>query len=60
LKPGISKPSIFLRFWDGRTFGVPKCFGLDIMHLLSHNIPDLLIPLWCGTLKCDPSDNKAT
>lgn len=60
LKTGISKPSIFLGFRDGCTLGVPKCFGSDIMHLLSLNIPDLLIPLWRGTFECDPGDDKAT
>lgn len=35
LETGISKPSIFLGFQPTRTFGVPKCFGSDIMHLLS-------------------------
>ncbi|KAG1777804.1 hypothetical protein EV702DRAFT_1197011 [Suillus placidus] len=30
------------------------------MHLLSLNIPDLLINLWHGTFECDPDDDKAT
>ncbi|KAG1869879.1 hypothetical protein F4604DRAFT_1881287 [Suillus subluteus] len=41
----ISKPSIFLGFSSTYTFGIPKCFRSDIMHLISLNIPDLLIPL---------------
>ncbi|KIK76546.1 hypothetical protein PAXRUDRAFT_18124 [Paxillus rubicundulus Ve08.2h10] len=59
-KTGISKPSIFLGFQCGRTLGVPKVFGSDIMHLLSLNLPDLLIPLWRGTFECDPGDAKST
>lgn len=42
------------------TLGVPFCFGSDIMHLMSLNIPDLLIPLWCGTFECDKKDNRST
>jgi len=60
LETGISKPSIFLGFKMNSTFGIPRCFGLDIMHLLSLNIPNLLIPLWRGTFDCHPSDDKAT
>ncbi|KIJ06866.1 hypothetical protein PAXINDRAFT_91364 [Paxillus involutus ATCC 200175] len=30
------------------------------MHLLSLNLPDLLILLWCGMLDCDSNDNKTT
>jgi hypothetical protein len=30
------------------------------MHLLSLNIPDLLIGLWRGTIDCDKKDNRAT
>lgn len=30
------------------------------MHLLSLNIPDLLIPLWRGTFECDKDDDKST
>jgi hypothetical protein len=60
LETGISKPSIFLGFPSNRIFGVPTCFGSDIMHLLSLNIPDLLIPLWRGTFECDKDDDKST
>ncbi|KAF8840952.1 hypothetical protein BDN67DRAFT_990071 [Paxillus ammoniavirescens] len=54
------KKSIFLGFPHGRTFGVPKCFGSDVMHLLSLNLPDLLISLWRGMLDCDSNDDKTT
>lgn len=60
LETGISKPSLFLGFQSAHIFGVPTCFGSDIMHLLSLNIPDLLIPLWRGTFECDKDDNKST
>ncbi|KIJ57736.1 hypothetical protein HYDPIDRAFT_103912 [Hydnomerulius pinastri MD-312] len=30
------------------------------MHLISLNIPDLLIPLWRGTFDCDPADDTST
>ena len=60
LETGISKPSIFLGLPAGRTLGIPKCFGSDVMHLLSLNLPDILIPLWRGTLDCDPDDDKST
>ncbi|KAJ3553191.1 hypothetical protein NP233_g12702 [Leucocoprinus birnbaumii] len=48
---GISKASLFSGFF--MPLGVPGVFPLDIMHLLALNIPDLLIGLWRGTLKCD-------
>jgi hypothetical protein len=57
LETGISKPSIFLGLPANHTLGVPTCFGSDIMHLLSLNIPDLLIPLWRGTFECDSNDH---
>ncbi|KIJ06008.1 hypothetical protein PAXINDRAFT_92621 [Paxillus involutus ATCC 200175] len=60
LQTGISKPSIFLGFPRGRTLSVPKIFGSDVMHLLSLNLPDLLLPLWRGTFECDPGDVKST
>ncbi|KAG1744035.1 uncharacterized protein EDB91DRAFT_1236594 [Suillus paluster] len=43
LEMGISKQSIFLGFLSAHTF--------NIMHLISLNIPDLLIPLWHGTFE---------
>ena len=60
LETGISKPSIFLGLQRTKSLGVPRCFGSDIMHLLSLNIPDLLIGLWRGTIDCDRRDNRAT
>jgi hypothetical protein len=60
LQTGISKPSIFLGLNQEKILGVPGCFGSDIMHLASLNIPDLLINLWRGTFDCDKDDNRAS
>ncbi|KAF8809746.1 hypothetical protein BYT27DRAFT_7254467 [Phlegmacium glaucopus] len=60
LDTGISKPSIFLGLPPKHRFDVPGCFGSDIMHLASLNIPDLFINLWRGTFDCDPKDDKST
>jgi hypothetical protein len=60
LETGISKPSIFLGLLPKHRFDVPGCFGSDIMHLASLNIPDLFINLWRGTFDCDPNDDKST
>jgi len=55
---GISKPSILSGLVNSLTLPVPLCFSVDLMHLLCLNIGELLIPLWRGQLKCDPSDRK--
>jgi hypothetical protein len=39
---------------------IPLCFSVDLMHLICINTGELIIPLWCGQLKCDPNDNKET
>jgi hypothetical protein len=57
---GISKPSILSGLVKSLTLRIPLCFSIDLMHLLCINIGELLIPLWRGQLKCDPSDNKDT
>lgn len=41
-------------------FGAPGSFPLDTMHLLSLNIPDLLLSLWQGKMKCEVEDDKDT
>ncbi|KAG6905556.1 hypothetical protein DXG01_002009 [Tephrocybe rancida] len=48
---GLSKPSLFSGLVPELTIPVPRCFPLDLMHLLSLNIPELFISLWHGTLK---------
>jgi hypothetical protein len=60
LETGISKPSIFLGLQQAKILGIPGCFGSDIMHLASLNIPDLLINLWRGAFDCDKKDDRAT
>jgi hypothetical protein len=54
---GISKPTILSGLVSDLTLPVPRCFPLDLMHLLFINLGELLIPLWRGTLKCDSTDN---
>ena len=59
LETGISKSSIFLGLNPQHKVAIPLCFGSDIMHLESLNIPDLLIPLWRGTFDCDKNDSQS-
>jgi len=46
---GISKPTILSGLADNLMFPIPRCFPLDLMHLLFINLGELLIPLWRGT-----------
>ncbi len=55
---GISKPSIFSGLPSNRILGIPGCFPLDLMHLISLNIPDLLISLFRGTIDRDKNDKN--
>lgn len=57
---GISKPSILSGLVDNLMFPLPHCFTLDLMHLLFINLGELLIPLWRGTLRCDPTDDQSS
>ena len=57
---GISKPSILNGLDPDFTLPVPLCFSVDLMHLLSLNLGELLIPLWRGTSTCDTADDKST
>ena len=57
---GISKPTILSGLANDLMFPVPRCFSLDLMHLLFINLGELLIPLWRGTLKCDTTDDLET
>lgn len=59
LETGIAKPSLVSGLPPHCIFGVPSCFPADIMHLVALNIPELLLGLWRGTLKCDKNDSKA-
>ena len=56
---GISKPSIISGLHSDYTIPVGECFPLDLMHPML-NTGELFIPIWCGTFRCDPTDNKAS
>jgi hypothetical protein len=60
LETGITKPSIFCGFDTNRILLAPLSFGSDIMHVAAINARDLLIPLWQGAFRSDPTDDKAT
>ncbi|KAF9496980.1 hypothetical protein BDN71DRAFT_1388425 [Pleurotus eryngii] len=57
---GLSKPTIFSGLVSNLMVPVPRCWVLDLMHLIHLNIPDLFIKLWRGTIKCEPTDKKST
>jgi hypothetical protein len=59
LSTGVVKPSIFLGIDSKHRFPIPRCFGTDIMHHATLNIPDLMIPLWRGTFDCDGTDSRS-
>ncbi|KAG2073940.1 hypothetical protein BDR04DRAFT_1127042 [Suillus decipiens] len=60
LDTGITKPSIFCSFHSDHILPVPHSFDSDIMHIAAINAGDLLIPLWRGTFRANPMDDKAT
>ncbi|KAF9059842.1 hypothetical protein BDP27DRAFT_1430795 [Rhodocollybia butyracea] len=49
---GIVKPSLFTGLSPNTTLGFPNMFPGDIMHF-GMNIAEMLMLLWCGTMKCD-------
>ncbi|KAG6807256.1 hypothetical protein H0H92_008224, partial [Tricholoma furcatifolium] len=49
-RTGIVKPSLSLALDPRHVLPPSRCYGPDIMHLLCLNIPDIMIPLWRGTL----------
>ncbi|KAF9034266.1 hypothetical protein BJ165DRAFT_1417414 [Panaeolus papilionaceus] len=57
---GLSKLSLLSGLDQHLMLPVPSCFSVDLMHLIFINLGELLIPLWRGTLLCEPSDNKVT
>ncbi len=57
---GLSKPSIISGLSKSLTLSVPKCFTVDLMHLLFLNLGELLISLWRGSLKCEPTDDRSS
>ncbi len=58
LRTGIARPTIMSGL--SRAQKPPRGFGLDLMHLISLNLTDLVISLLRGTLVCEEPDNKAT
>ena len=58
LSTGIVKPGIFLGLQRDHMLDIPRCFGYDIMHLVSLNLPDLLLSLWRGTITGDKEDRR--
>jgi hypothetical protein len=56
---GISKPSIFSGLPPYRMIGIPGCFAIDLMHLVSLNLTEHFLNLWRGTLECERPDDKA-
>jgi hypothetical protein len=59
LQTGVVKPGIFLGLQPKHTHTIPRCFGYDIMHLVSLNILDLLLSLWRGTIDGDRDDRRS-
>ena len=57
---GITKPTLVSGFPSNRIFPIPLCFPADIMHLAGIQIPDLIIPLFRGTLQCTLPDKVET
>ncbi|KAJ8487112.1 hypothetical protein ONZ45_g14448 [Pleurotus djamor] len=55
---GLSKPSLISGLRRDLSFTPPRCFVLDLMHLLQLNIPELLVSLWRGSMRCEPTDSK--
>ena len=52
LEAGISRPSICLGLQADLMLAIPSCFPLDLMHLCSLNILQLMIDIWQN--KVDP------
>ena len=48
---GIVEPSICLGFQEKLMVPVPRCFTLDLMHLVSLNIPSHLISIWRNSME---------
>jgi hypothetical protein len=46
LRTGIVRPSICSGFQEEAMIPVPRCFSIDLMHLLNLNLTQLLISIW--------------
>jgi hypothetical protein len=59
-RTGLCKPSILSGLVNDYMLPPPKCFTVDLMHLLFINIGELLLPLWRGTLPAGRGDDSTT
>ena len=57
-KTGLCKASIFVGLSQQHLSGLPGCLAIDHMHIISINLPNLLLGLWCGTIDCDKNNFK--
>lgn len=55
---GLAKPSLLSGLIC--PIPIPQCFPIDNMHLLSLNIPELIMSLFRATISCDATDDEAT
>jgi hypothetical protein len=57
---GICRTSMLLGLPARHRLPVMSTFSGDVMHVATLNLGDLLLPLWRGTFKCDPTDSRLT
>lgn len=50
---GLCKLSIFVGLSQQHSSGLLDCLSINHMHIISINLPDLLLILWQGTLDCN-------
>lgn len=55
---GLCKPRIFLGLPQMHSSGLLGCLAINHMHIITINLPDLLIGLWRGTIDCNKKDSK--
>ncbi|KAG2008975.1 hypothetical protein CC2G_014351 [Coprinopsis cinerea AmutBmut pab1-1] len=56
---GLSKRSILSGLVHTHMPPVPRAFTVDLMHVLSLNMSDLMISLFTGRMRCEPTDSVA-
>lgn len=57
---GIVRPSLFAGLNPDYNIAPPLCFPIDLMHLVSLNLTNILVSLFRGTLKCETPDTKSS
>ncbi|KAF8995255.1 hypothetical protein BDQ17DRAFT_1250940, partial [Cyathus striatus] len=55
---GITKPSLIDGLQVEHHFGVIGMLVLDFMHIPTLNFMELILGLFCGSIKCEPVDSK--